>query len=72
MTRLRVKEVAQQKGFSMRRLTKDAGVAYNTIRTIYKDPYRPVTMTTLKKIAAALQVPVSALLEEVPEDTNNH
>ena len=68
MIRLKVKEVAQQQGMSMGRLSHTAGVAYNTIRTIYKDPYRQVTTATLDKIARALGVPVTELIEDVPGD----
>jgi DNA-binding Xre family transcriptional regulator len=42
------------------------GVAYNTIRTIYKDPFRQVTTTTLDKLAKALGVPTTELIEDVP------
>ncbi len=34
MIRLRVKEVAEQKGFSMGRLQRDAGVSYNTVKEV--------------------------------------
>ena len=67
MIRLRVKEVAEQKQISMGKLSRTADVAYNTIKAIYRDPYKEVTTTTLNKIAAALGVPVCALIEEVPE-----
>jgi DNA-binding Xre family transcriptional regulator len=67
MIRLRVKEVAKQQGMSMGRLSRDAGVAYNTIRTIYKDPFRQVTTTTLDKLAKALGVPATELIEDVPD-----
>ncbi len=68
MVRLRVKEVALEKGVSMGKLSRTADVAYNTIRAIYRDPYREVTTTTLAKIAKALGVSVNDLLEDVPEN----
>ncbi len=68
MVRLRVKEVAREKGVSMGKLSRTADVAYNTIRAIYRDPYREVTTTTLAKIAKALGVSVNDLLEDVPEN----
>jgi DNA-binding Xre family transcriptional regulator len=71
MIRLRVKEVAEEKGISMRKLAATADIAYNTLRTIYRNPYRQVTTTTLERLAQALNVPVIALIEEVnPEDKN--
>ena len=70
MIRLKVKEVAAAKGISMRKLSKSADIAYNTLRTIYKDPYRKVTTFTLDKLAKALGVDASELIESVPDDAN--
>jgi DNA-binding Xre family transcriptional regulator len=70
MIRLKVKEVAKEKKMSMRKLAKTANIAYNTLRTIYKDPYRQVTTITLDKLATALQVDASLLIESVPEPKN--
>lgn len=67
MVRLRVKEVAIAKGVSMGKLSRTADVAYNTIRAIYRDPYREVTTTTLDKIARALGVSVNDLIEDVSD-----
>jgi len=67
MIKLRVKEIAEEKGISMRKLASSANIAYNTLRTIYRDPYRQVTTTTLERLAHALNVPVIELLEEVTE-----
>jgi hypothetical protein len=55
--RLRVKEVARQKGFSMGKLQRDADVAYNTVKRMFKDPYYITTTETLGK-----------LIEEVADD----
>lgn len=68
MIRLRVKEVARQKGMSMGKLSRSADVSYNTIKRIYDDPYYSVTMVTLGKLAQALGVPSSELIEDVPDD----
>lgn len=65
MIRLRVKEVAEEKGMSMRKLAATADIAYNTLRTIYRNPYRQVTTTTLERLARALEVSVIELIEEV-------
>jgi len=67
MIRLRVKEIAQQKGISMTRLSRLADTNYKTIKAIFDDPYREVTTTTLDKIATALEVPVTDLIEDVKE-----
>ena len=67
MIKLRVKEIAEEKGISMKKLASNADIAYNTLRTIYRNPYRQVTTTTLERLAKALNVPVIELLEEVTE-----
>ncbi len=66
--RLRVKEVARKRGFSMGRLQRDADVAYNTVKRMYKNPYHVITTETLGKLAKALGVPPGELIEEVPDD----
>lgn len=67
VVRLRVKEVAKEKGISMGKLQRDADIAYNTIKRMYKDPYYITTTETLGKLARALGVPPGALIEEVPD-----
>lgn len=66
--RLRVKEIAAQKGLSMGKLERLADLSHPTVRDIFRDPYKEVTSTTLAKLATALGVSVSDLLEEVPDD----
>lgn len=65
MVRLRVKEVAAQKGLSMAKLARRADIDYKTVQRIFRDPYREVTTTTLDKLATALEVPVTDLIESV-------
>ncbi len=67
MIRLKIKEVAQQKGFSMSRLSRESNMAYKTIQTIWRDPYHEVTTTTLNKLARTLGVDPSELIEYVPD-----
>jgi DNA-binding Xre family transcriptional regulator len=67
--RLRVKEIAQQKGISMGKLQRDADVAYNTVKRMFKDPYYITTTETLGKLARALGVSPGALLEEVSDES---
>jgi DNA-binding Xre family transcriptional regulator len=66
MIRLKIKEVAALKGFSMAKLARRADIDYKTVQRIFRDPYREVTTTTLDKLATALNVPVTDLLESVP------
>jgi DNA-binding Xre family transcriptional regulator len=69
--RLRVKEVAKEKGISMGKLQRDADVAYNTVKRMSKDPYYITTTETLGKLARALGVSPGELIEEVPDDTHD-
>ena len=66
--RLRVKEIAREKGISMGKLQRDADVAYNTVKRMFKDPYYITTTETLGKLAKALGVLPGELIEEVPNE----
>ncbi len=66
--RLRVREIAQQRGISMGKLERLADLSHPTIRDIFRNPYKEVTTTTLTKLATALGVSVSDLFEEVPDE----
>jgi DNA-binding Xre family transcriptional regulator len=65
MIRLRISEVAKEKGISMRKLAKEAGIAYNTLRLIYRNPHRDISLYTLDSIARVLGVPPGDLIESV-------
>lgn len=67
MIRLRVKEIAIEKGFNQSSLSRVANVSFLTIKRIFQDPYRDVNMSTLEKIAKALEVPVADLFKEEPD-----
>jgi DNA-binding Xre family transcriptional regulator len=73
MIRLRVKEVAEEKGVSMTQLTHMTFLAFNTVRSLWRNPTKPVSTETLERVAKALGVSVHSLIEEVedvPEDTS--
>lgn len=61
MIRLRVKEVAQAKGFTQAKLSRAADVDPKTISTIYHNPYTDIRLSTLDRLARALQVPIHEL-----------
>jgi DNA-binding Xre family transcriptional regulator len=67
MYRLKVKEVAQQKGISQRQLFLRSGVDIRTIRRIFQHPDAVVTVETLAKLAKVLEVDVSELIESIPD-----
>lgn len=69
MIRLRVRELAEAQKISMTRLSRISDVNYKTIRAIFDDPYRDVAYSTLDKIAKALHVEVSDLVENVVNES---
>jgi DNA-binding Xre family transcriptional regulator len=66
--RLKVKEVAKERSMSMTKLHIKSEVAYSTIRRLFSDPFAEVTTTTINRLANALGVPPTHLLEDVPEE----
>ena len=68
--RLRVKEVAREKGINMTTLSHKSYVALNTIRAIFCNPYKTINIDTLQRLANALEVSVFDLMEEVPDDSH--
>lgn len=63
--RLRVKEIAQQKGISQGKLSRTADVDIKTLQRIYRHPTTIVTTETLDKLSKTLGVDVSELVESV-------
>ncbi len=69
MVRLKIKEKAEEHGISQGRLSRLSDVDIKTIKRIYRDPLTIVTTETLGKIAKALGIDASELIESEP-DTN--
>ena len=65
--RLRVKEVAQEKGISMTRLGRVADIDYKTVQRVFHQPDGDFTLSTLARLATALNVHICDLLEEIPD-----
>lgn len=63
--RLRVKEVATEKHMSMNKLSQISQVSYHVVQDIYRKPFRIVSTDTINRLAAALEVPVTAIIEDV-------
>ncbi len=68
MLRLRVKETLEAKNISITRASRLADLNYKTVRDMVANPDREVAYTTLFKLARALGVQVTDLIEEVPDD----
>ncbi len=72
MIRLRVKEIAKEKGFSQGELSRVANIDENTLKRIYRNPTAIITTETLDKLAKALGVDASALIESVPDESEGY
>ncbi len=69
MRRLRVKELAEQKGMTQSRLMRVADLNMKTIQGLFREPYRlNVAYLTLEKVAKALDVSIDALFEDVENE----
>lgn len=68
MIRLRVREVALEKGMGQGKLQRRADMDIKTIRKIYRDPFVIVTTETLDKLAKALECDPRELIEPWDEE----
>lgn len=69
MIRLKVKEIAWQKGLSQAKLSRMSDVDITTVRKIYQQPTKAnVTLETLSRLAKALGVDPRDLIENVPDE----
>ncbi len=66
MTHLKVKEIAESKGYNMSSLSRATNISFNTIKRLWQKPYEGVNVQTLSKIALVLGVTIGDLVEEVP------
>jgi DNA-binding Xre family transcriptional regulator len=68
MFRLKIREVAESKGYNMSTLSRDSDVPFNTIRRAWKNPQYEIKLATLHKIARTLGVSTSDLIEDIPDN----
>ncbi len=68
MVRLKVKEVAEPKGYNMSSLSRASDVSFTTIKRIWKHPELGAHIDTLVKIAKTLKVTVDDLIKEEEDD----
>ena len=67
--RLKVREIAEQKGYNISTLSRKSDVGLSTVRRLWRDPYRHVDFYVLERLAKALSVPVTELIEDVPDQS---
>ncbi len=63
MIRLRVKEIAESQGLNMAQLARKADVDLRTVRRIYREPTSEISTVVLDKLATALAVKPSDLID---------
>ncbi len=68
MFRMKVKEAAMAQGISQSRLSRLADIDPKVVRRIYQHPDRSISITTLDRLAIALGVDISTLIESVAGD----
>jgi len=61
--KIRLKELLDEKKMSQARLSRLADLSPNTIQAIYHEPTTDVMLSTVEKIAKALNVTLDQLLE---------
>lgn len=66
LLRLKVKEVAQEKGFSMSALSRASDISFKTIKQVMRNPHKDVKLSTLYSLAEVLGVSVCDLFEPDP------
>jgi DNA-binding Xre family transcriptional regulator len=66
--RLRLAEVLKERKLSMNKLSQRSEVTYSIIKEIVRNPYRVVSTETLNRLARALDVPATDLVEDVSEE----
>ena len=64
MARLRIKQVLQEKGVSVGKLSRMSDISFSTCRRLVNEPDYSPSLDTLEKVAHALGVPISDLYEE--------
>lgn len=66
--RLRIKEVAEQKGISRYKLHMRTEIALTTIKRLYREPYSEIKLGTLARIADVLNCSICELFEEFEDE----
>jgi DNA-binding Xre family transcriptional regulator len=70
MLRLRVKEVAEKRGYNMSSLSRASNLSFRTVVHLFKRPESDTNISTLEKIALVLGVQIGDLVERVPDTQN--
>ncbi len=68
LVRLRIREVADEKGWTLKEVSERSGIAYTTLKNYAKSPgLATVDVTSLHKLARTFDVLIEDLFEVVQE-----
>jgi DNA-binding Xre family transcriptional regulator len=67
MARNRVREVAEELGWSKGILARRSNLTQNVIRRLWRNPHHDASFSTLEKIADALGVSIHCIIDDDPE-----
>lgn len=68
LARLRIREFAEQRGWTIKEVSERSGVVYSTLRTYARSPgMATVDATALVKLARVFEVSIEDLIEIVEE-----
>jgi putative transcriptional regulator len=70
-SRLKLKQILDERGVTMTWLSRKAEMAYNTVVALCNNPKHDPTLSTLNRVAETLGVSVCDLLEEVENKEEN-
>lgn len=68
MIRLRIKEIAEAKGFNQSSLARETGLGFTTIKQLFRNAEHNASIVVLEKIAKAMDVSIHDLIEELPDE----
>lgn len=69
LVKLRIREFAEEKGWTLQEVAAQSGVNYNTVKSYARrdDGMSMVDLTAVQKIARAFEVPIETLMEVVED-----
>ena len=68
LVKLRIREYAEQRGWTLKEVSDRSGVVYSTLRTYARSPgLATVDVTALQKLARTFEVMMEDLIEVVEE-----
>lgn len=65
--RLKVKEIAERKGYNMSTLSRKANVDFKTVKAIFRNPHHDASLYILDRLSQALDVPIGDLIEQTED-----